>query len=747
MMLTLTFEITLKSSYHVGAGYGRGFNVDSALLREADGTPVIRGTTLAGLLRSSAYRLLELPPLKKHNRDETLKRLFGGPETPKRWQISTARPIESQIRDVEDVQRVRIDPRTRRAEPRKLFAQEEGLGGQAFRFTVTFPTGDEAALDDAAFFVAAARYVRQLGRSCRRGLGECVICLKDASGIDVETSDETSLGNWFLERFKKSWLEGEPALAASPECCSELEEVKPRDNDPMRVQVIVRLDEPTVIAARGEAGNQYDSLSCIPGSVLLGTLATLAAELHNLAAPENYKDFVNLFLRGSVLFSTLYPAYHFQNTLYPTIPAPLALQTCSAVPLREEREGDGAYPAWDQPEKCPRCDNRLEPISGFMPLRRLSPHTFTPGQTPELHIHVDEKTGRVKSGQLYGYTVLNAGQYFVGELICFGEEAWNRLQEMTGISEGAPLIWRMGKARRRGYGKVTAWLERCDDRPLVWVQLSLEERIQDPSQPITMTLLTDTIILNSWGQQVLGCTPDWLEEALGLGPVEILEAFARVRNVDGFNAYLGLPRWRDMALTAGSVVRFKLNSPPKNWREQLQKLEIEGVGVRRNEGFGRVAFNHPIYDNREALTGSGIRLQEPMRLPGGREKDLFMAQWEEKVEELLPATRLLDSRFATVARWISVNRDKSPEELSSLLNKLGQPEDSLVSAIGEEEYGDRSKPNFFRKEGKETVTAILKALEQLKEEYPQDWARGIDHLANWLATLARNKKSKEGGIR
>lgn len=738
-MLTLTFEITLKSNYHVGAGYGRGFNVDSALLREADGTPVIRGTGLTGLLHGGAHRLLELPPLERHNRGEVLKRLFGGPESPKRWQISTARPIESRVQDAEDVQRVRIDPRTRRAEPRKLFAQEEGLAGQTFRFTVTFPIGHEAALDDAAFLVAAARYVRRLGRSRRRGLGECAIHLKNASGINARTPDGPSWEDWFLERFKAKWLEGKPVSVAFPEYRPVAEEFTPKDGNPIRVRVIVHLDEPIIIAERGEAGNQYHSLPYIPGSSLLGALATLAAQRCDLADPRDYKDFVALFLRGGILFPTLYPACKHQNNIYPTVLAPLAFQTCSVVPFQEDQEGDGAYPAWDQPESCPECENRLEPVGAFVTLRRLPPYTFTPGHASELHIRVDEATGRVEPGQLYGYTVLNAGQYFVGELVCFGVDAWTRLQEMTGIAEKVPLVWRMGKARRRGYGRVAAWLERCDDKPPAWIQLPLEDRVKDPSQPMSMTLLTDTIIPNLWGQQPLGFTEDWLGEVLGLGPVEVLDAFARVRSVDGFNAHLGLPRWRDTALTAGSVVRFKLQSPPEDWKERLQKLETEGIGVRRNEGFGRVAFNHPIFDNREALGESDISLEEPMRIPG-RKKDSFMAWWEEKLEELLPANSMLDPRFATVARWLRMNRDKSPGELSSLLGGLGEPGDLLISAIGEEEYGDRSKPNIFQEEGKEGVKAIRKALEWLKEEHSQNWARGIDRLADWLATLAQKTK-------
>jgi CRISPR-associated protein Csx10 len=201
-MLTLTFEITLLSNYHSGAGYGKGFGLDSALLREADGALVLRGSGLAGLFRDSVYRLLKLKPLRQHDADEVQERLFGSPAQPKRWHFSSARPVERQSADAQIVQRVRIDPRTRRAEPRKLFSQEEGNAGQVFRFTITCAATDEAALDDAALLVAAARYIRQLGRSRRRGLGECVIHLTEVSGMKQISPD--SWEAWFLERFERA---------------------------------------------------------------------------------------------------------------------------------------------------------------------------------------------------------------------------------------------------------------------------------------------------------------------------------------------------------------------------------------------------------------------------------------------------------------------------------------------------------------------------------------------------------------
>ena len=67
----------------------------------------------------------------------------------------------------------------------------------------------------------------------------------------------------------------------------------------------------------------------------------------------------------------------------------------------------------------------------------------------------------------------------------------------------------------------------------------------------------------------------------------------------------------------------------------MEQLERDGIGLRRNEGYGRIAFNHPVYDGREKFTESAIRLEEAMyRKDQLGRKDAFTKQWEEKLEEL-----------------------------------------------------------------------------------------------------------------
>src|SRR5208337_3420469 len=231
--MDLTFRLSLRSDYHVGSGHGLGDRADSALLRDDDGVPPLRGTMLTGLLRDALLKLcLAHPqtalaccagsmagaPAEQACRPENsapcpVCRLFGSPLLPKRWRIGTARPVGSlntlsaawgqRIESAQIVQRVRINPRTRRAEAQKLFSHEEGDQRLVFEFKAHSLSRDVSP-DDAALLVAAARLVRNLGRSRRRGNGECLLTLADAKQQEE-----------LLERFENRWLLGKPA-ATSP---------------------------------------------------------------------------------------------------------------------------------------------------------------------------------------------------------------------------------------------------------------------------------------------------------------------------------------------------------------------------------------------------------------------------------------------------------------------------------------------------------------------------------------------------
>ncbi|MEK6285817.1 MAG: RAMP superfamily CRISPR-associated protein [Acidobacteriota bacterium] len=787
MPVKLTFEIELHSDYHVSAGGGLGAGVDSALLRESDGVPVLRGTAVTGLLRDGLWRLLQLQPFDQRNCERSGKagegtplycgqynpyadecpvcRLFGTPRTPKRWDISSARPVGLEqvgssksgwkpgTTAAQVVHRVRINPQTRRAEAGKLFSQEQGDGRLHFRFTADCGSEGEKALDEAALLMAAARNVRELGRSRRRGQGECRIHLAEPASLPgVTKAEDQSLEQALLNRFETRWLSKQaPARSIPSRLIPKVAVAASVAPHTVRRRLIVRIDEPITLARRGDAGNQFETLDAISGVTLRGAFAACIAERVKLDEKTNYEGFVGLILRGQVSFSSLCPAelVGHGDALYPCIPAPRDLLTCKIFPglaVKPDQHGAQGFAHQSSPaaQQCPQCwaekkeKTPLRALDGFV-VAKQPPQPFHLSQRSELHIQINPVQQRVATGDLFAYSALDAGQYFVGEVTFADDAAWQRFQQMTGLPAlGQAFELRLGKATRRGYGRVTARFEDGAGKEPVWIGVPLENRVTDPQQ-LTLTLLTDTIITDAWGRYHLSFDADWMGRELKLTvDPSTLNVFASTRHVDGFNGHLGLPRWRDTVIEAGSSVGLRLVEPPEDWQQRLREVERDGIGLRREEGFGRVVFNHPVYVGGQGITQSDLQLGNDLRLGDGehllRKEDRFEKEWQRVLDREKHWVQCQSEMFAAVARWLLARHAES--ELNKELLKLADsPSQELRDLIPD--YGDRSKESKLNPKGLELISKLLRKLEELVGKYgKQCQARGVMMLADRVAATA-----------
>jgi CRISPR-associated protein Csx10 len=679
------------------------------------------------------------------------------------------------------VYRVRVNPLTRRAEARGLFSQENGDGRLSFRFTVVGTGDEDMLLDEAALLIAAARNIRELGRSRRRGQGECRIHLVEPTTLlGLILAENESLEKKLLDRFKELWL-SQPTTSSTVEKSVTTSEKRGYSNQAeawkirggsfptvstlptgaahsVRMRLILRANEPITIAQRGDAGNQFETLKVISGTTLRGAFATKVIEHSNLKDIANYTDFVQLFLRGQVHFPFLYPARRTDNNLYPTIPAPRDFLTCKIFPgLKEFQHGAQGF-ATEGPnikKNCPKCDTQLQSLIGFVVVQP-SPQVLEIRERSEMHIRMNPERQRVEEeGGLFTYTALETGQYFVGEITFSDETTWQRFQEMTGLSNpGQTFELRLGKAARRGYGHVTACLEPCGDKEPVLIRIPFEKRVLDPTQPLTLTLLTDIIITDPWGRFRLGFEADWLTQELGV-PVDQtrFSVFASIRLVDGFHAHLGLPYWRDIAIAAGSSVGLTLVNLSGDWKDKLKAVEQNGIGLRREEGFGRVVFNHPIYHNDQGIPSSDITLNEDLRLTarvttGKHElskETQFHTEWKkvlDKVPDKAPDNepawdKCKDPQFVSVARWLHTNCHKALIELKKELETLGEPDKDLRAIIPD--YGSRSKEKKISREG---INLIIELLKKLEEKNPTDRHRAfcVAMLAERVSAAANPKQ-------
>jgi CRISPR-associated protein Csx10 len=835
MSTQLIFKLELSSDYHVGTGIPLGSEVDSALLRD-DKVPVLRGTTLMGLLRDSLWRLLQLQHASfanyrlcqrsgKHDRPRycgekgqpekycPICYLLGTPHLPKRWRVSSARPIgldaptasegwsESKV-DSQPIYRVRVNPRTRRAANNQLFSQENGDSRLQFLFNLDFVGYGQPSLDEIALLVAAIRNIRELGRSRRRGQGTCQITLEP---ITQQTD--------YLNHFEQTWLNDTVSLTLpksnipTVSTFSQPDDYAHFKSNPVRVRLLIRTDEPLVLARRNETGSLFETQHFIPGTRLRGAFASQFVNQNGLTDPETYAQFVRFFFRNTVEFANLYPALRKDVYLYSAIPAPKDFLTCKIYSGfgkgRHRAKGFAGQPV-NIPTYCwhDDCNGKqiaLQTLSDFVAIEEDSLREHTVSSRSEMHQQIDQLTQRVDEDNLFGYTVLKTGQYFVGELQFDDEETWSSFQKLTAIppETNKSFTLHLGKALRRGYGQVTACWQLCDDQePHILNRLFLSQRVNNPQQILTMTLLTDAIIVDEWGRHLNSFECAWLQQELGLQiQPKSLNVFAQTRQVDGFNTYLGVSRSRDIALVAGSAVGFKLLNPPDDWLSHLEKIEQHGIGLRRREGFGRVVFNHPIYAE-ESLHKA---VAEPLRLPSElrlvskftaserilSHQERFINTWQRQLDDNKHWQPCRHEQFLGVARWLHANADKplpelrrrlvdpqqikeksleeinsefrldlSPEiyhhlrqlsgsEIAVELEHLGLPDKALVEVITESEYGTRYKASPIKQEGLNFICSMLNKLESETDGNQAYQEIGLKMLADRIAAEAQLSRKED----
>lgn len=753
MTIRLTFELQLHADYHMGAGLRGGPTLDSLLLRDWDNAPLLRGSALAGLLRDGLCDLIALAD--NHTGATALKdsaavkeaqvRLFGQFDAPKRWYFDSARPKVASKSDerwgAQEVTRVRINPRTRRAAPNQLFTEEEGDGTLCFQFDATCYGSQAIDEHDALLLIAAARMVRHVGSARRRGRGACTLTVVKAEGILTAVPADKLLAT-ALEKFGEQWLDSEKQPIASKKVEQNIKEVPSAKSEQVCWRIVARTEEPVIISRRSQTANAFEGVSILTGTALLGALATRAAKQMGLrkkdvAPPE----FIAYFLRGGMQVSDLLPAETPENSrnLIPAIPMPKSFRGCELYPpFGKPKESHPHVDGEVDESVCSAeingnpCGGKLKKQTGFL---NLSGRTQKVRTREEAHIEIDRKTQRVAEGQLYEYMGIEAGQLFVGEIRCDSAYA-ERILALTGLQLNTLGELRLGKATRRGYGRVSVWLEVSQDDPFTPETFAKRTQVQTE---FTMLLLSDMIATDAWQRFQRSFSEGWLGHALQVKEVTITEQFTSSREVDAFNTHRRQPRWRDVAIEAGSIVRFTLDKVDDAVLKQLQSAEQNGLGLRRAEGFGRIVFNHPSFNN-QTSTQSVISRQGrnafkyPTEQHTLQKTSAFARHWQDSIDDSRKNDKRwlhISAQHEAVARLLYLWQHRPLDQLLTWLAQLGQPRNL---------WGGNNKLLWRSADPKlhpQTIDLLRDLLKKVADKPREQQAIALELLAKTVTTIAR----------
>ena len=183
---------------------------------------------------------------------------------------------------------------------------------------------------------------------------------------------------------------------------------------------------------------------------------------------------------------------------------------------------------------------------------------------------------------------LAAGYTFISYILIKGKlsevktaELRNKIKECL-TDETKPII--LGNRRSQGYGKCSVSVDETD-APGYFPTIP-DEGIQ---KQVYMILVSDLVMRNNAGEYC-GLDMTALAEKLQISPENWQPEFCSTSHVmiHGYNAKLGIKLPTVPMYEKGSV--FKLPLPSVVSKEILETLMHEGIGEKKNEGFGRVLF-------------------------------------------------------------------------------------------------------------------------------------------------------------
>lgn len=244
--------------------------------------------------------------------------------------------------------------------------------------------------------------------------------------------------------------------------------------------------------------------------------------------------------------------------------------------------------------------------------------------------HKDRLAGRSteEDGGIFYYEAIEKGQIFEGE-IWGSAENLKAIQTLLLQNKGQH---RMGKSKTAQYSKVQfERLDICDLNPIEFISAPLNEPMYLVFQSPVITYndcgiaIPDICVLKKELEKLSGCNA---------GSVEI-EAVSSLTQTESYMGVWYSKTPREAAFDIGTTLKITFSTEIA--ADILQKVEIQGLGERKNEGFGNVKWVDLAdkLERNEGKKDEGIGNKEKKSFTHKKLAEILAAQDKgEKIDEL-----------------------------------------------------------------------------------------------------------------
>lgn len=620
------FTVRLKflSDWHVGSGAGRPGDIDRLLVRDVDGLPYVPAKTLRGIWRDACERLaLGLDDGKPGEWCRFVDYIFGsqpalGQRDPTgRHHDPEEVPVESALlvrpARMEGTLRqallsnpalrsalsfvkpgVAIDPQSGTAREDFLRFEEMGRVGTLLEARCVLNVPDGVGEAASALLVAGLALVERLGGKRRRGAGRCAISLADGGALTPQAAADWLEAN----PHPPAWPHANGQAAVAPAASTSAEQTAA--DVWMELDLIIELRGPLAVSYR-TLGNVVESLDYVPGTYLLPHVTAKLTRLGWDPRPA--------IARGElcVLPATL------ELLGQRSRPTPLAWhEPKGASTAKRQIANRFRSAAAEQPQLKQMRDRYVVLSNGQALVARVPKVLFT-------HNTVEDRLQRPHQ---------DVGGVYTYEAISPLDETDSPVRLRSVLRLRASLARALDQLRSQWWdvlvGRACLGRSKKDDYGEIELRVSPPREAAGagnaPSSQLCVYLESDVLLRDERlrpapSAEVLR---QELERRLGVALQPAAEAphYLRVRRLDTWHAGWGLPRPSLAAIQAGSCIQFVVNGALD--ADRLRAVQAQGIGERRAEGYGRIAFNDPLLQQAEfAQLDSSLPAKNPGHASAG----------------------------------------------------------------------------------------------------------------------------------
>lgn len=435
--------------------------------------------------------------------------------------------------NIDDRYGIKIDRKTRTTVHNSLFRYEHITAGTEFKGEIEVP--DKIDREDLKFILACLFHLDTIGGFKSRGIGKVDLFIKERELKYKENKEQKDIIDKVIDEV---FNEGNNQENSKANLNGKLK----------KYSYTLSLKEPFILTGR-EIGNYVEVRDSIQGSTVRGAMIEHFAKSKDVSLEDLLCIEASDAISGDIsLASKFITKYAIAGD---------KIETDKIVDPRNEIE-----------DKSKGKGVKLE--------RKGTSMLKAKGN--EISIAINSQTKSVEDGMLFNSEYLQCDEKLIGDII---------LPEGL-VDENKEYTIYLGKMKSKGFGKAVITFGKYE-KERVNLKARIEKLQKQANEKIlTFDLQSDLILpfntIYNVGEQ--------FKALVGISELKFEEnkSYINTGKLGGYNIINNIRKVDELVITRGSVLTYEIDDF-NSILPKLEEIEEKGLGLRKNEGFGRVKIS------------------------------------------------------------------------------------------------------------------------------------------------------------